>query len=179
VASVSPTRYELLSLLFSLSPSALDVVPRPHWIMGVPMYTKATSPIRRYFDMLLHQQLKTTWTAGTKPISEQTMVDILPSAYRHEQYLKQVEKVSVRYWTLKHLESVLRTNPDDPLLTTKLVLLDGGYGQRQKVWIESIGLVLHVNILGVLPSTLRPGVELDGARVLTVDPIRSQLDFKL
>jgi exoribonuclease-2 len=40
-----------------LKPSRLSLDPTPHSGLGLPMYTRATSPLRRYSDLLVHQQL--------------------------------------------------------------------------------------------------------------------------
>lgn len=38
----------------------LSTTPGPHFMMGVDMYTKATSPLRRFSDLLVHWQIQAT-----------------------------------------------------------------------------------------------------------------------
>lgn len=41
-----------------LGPSLFSAVASPHTSLGLLAYSQATSPIRRYGDLLVHQQLK-------------------------------------------------------------------------------------------------------------------------
>jgi hypothetical protein len=52
-------------LMRRLKPSSLTPDPRPHWTLGVPAYVQLTSPIRRYADLLAHQQLAHFLVTGT------------------------------------------------------------------------------------------------------------------
>jgi len=38
-----------------LSRVVMDFTPQPHWGLGLPEYTFATSPIRRYLDLVIHR----------------------------------------------------------------------------------------------------------------------------
>jgi hypothetical protein len=50
-----------MSTLISLYGSGLlSLEPRPHAMMGLDMYAKATSPLRRFGDLLLHWQIHAT-----------------------------------------------------------------------------------------------------------------------
>ena len=40
-----------------LSRVVMELAPHPHWGLGLPLYTFATSPIRRYLDLVSHRQL--------------------------------------------------------------------------------------------------------------------------
>jgi hypothetical protein len=145
--------------------------------MGLNMYAKATSPIRRYFDMLLHHQLR-----AARPLTEPQLATLLPSAYRHEQYLKQLQKLSTRYWTLAYIQRLLSAAPqeDAPYLTTRLIVLDSSTGTRQKLWIESLALILYGTLLGKGPGVqLRAGQEIERARILSVDPMRSAIELAI
>lgn len=180
IRSGTATRFDTLQLLMSLGPSAVDTQPREHWAMGLDMYTKATSPIRRYFDMLVHHQLR---AATDKPVvlSENSMAALIPSVYRHEQYLKQVQKISTRFWVMKHYQSLLASDPDDPLLTTRIIILDSASGARQKVWVENLALILYATVLGRVPNAaaMSAGHEIEAAKIISVDPMRSSIDLTI
>ena len=45
----------------------MDLTPSPHWGLGLPCYTFATSPIRRYLDLVIHRQLLAV-VSGHPPI---------------------------------------------------------------------------------------------------------------
>lgn len=104
--------YEAHQLLRTLKASAIDLIPRFHYSMGIFGYAKATSPLRRYFDLLLHYQLYAGLSIHggclKKPLSREEMASIVVRPYRHEQYLKRLERASVRYWALMHLQDQLQ-----------------------------------------------------------------------
>jgi exoribonuclease-2 len=90
-----------------LSRVVMDLSPSPHWGLGLPCYTFATSPIRRYLDLVIHRQLLAV-VSGHPPIYgtedlEQILATIEP-AMRRAGLLKTRR---LRYWLLKYLVSRL------------------------------------------------------------------------
>jgi exoribonuclease-2 len=88
-----------------LSRVVMDLSPSPHWGLGVPCYTFATSPIRRYLDLVIHRQLLAA-VSGQAPIYgpeelEQILTIIDPAMRR----AGQLKTRRLRYWLLKHLAS--------------------------------------------------------------------------
>ncbi|MCP4651637.1 MAG: RNB domain-containing ribonuclease, partial [PVC group bacterium] len=41
-----------------LKPAVLQTIPEKHSGLGLEHYTRVTSPLRRYLDLLVHQQLR-------------------------------------------------------------------------------------------------------------------------
>ncbi|MEJ2672042.1 MAG: RNB domain-containing ribonuclease, partial [Deltaproteobacteria bacterium] len=81
----------------------MDLTPSPHWGLGLPCYTFATSPIRRYLDLVIHRQLLAA-VSGHPPIYspddlEQILIIIEPAMRR----AAQLKTRRLRYWLLKHL----------------------------------------------------------------------------
>ncbi|PJF18431.1 hypothetical protein PSACC_01762 [Paramicrosporidium saccamoebae] len=99
--------YDRLKLASFFKASAVDIHPRPHWGLGLASYVKATSPLRRYFDLLLHHQISLSLDANTQPKSAEYIEAIIPTVYRHEQYLKKLERSSRRFWTIRYIEQLL------------------------------------------------------------------------
>lgn len=130
--------YERLRWLETLSPSALDVCPREHWAMALPFYAKATSPLRRYADLLLHQQLLSSLASGRGHPSRDDLPELLPACYRHEQYLRRLDWASRRYWTLAYLEQELAANHGQPLPVTVIPL--AREANVLQLFIEQYGL---------------------------------------
>lgn len=88
-----------------LSRVVMDLTPSPHWGLGLPCYTFATSPIRRYLDLVIHRQLLAV-VSGHPPIYtpddlEQILTTIEPAMRR----AGQLKTRRLRYWLLKHLSS--------------------------------------------------------------------------
>ncbi len=98
-------RLELWQDRRRLSRVVMDLTPSPHWGLGLPCYTFATSPIRRYLDLVIHRQLLAV-VSGHPPIYtpadlEQILTTIEP-AMRRAGLLKTRR---LRYWLLKHLST--------------------------------------------------------------------------
>jgi exoribonuclease-2 len=88
-----------------LSRVVMDLTPSPHWGLGLPCYTFATSPIRRYLDLVIHRQLMAV-VSGQPPIYgpedlEQILATIEPAMRR----AGQMKTRRLRYWLLKHLST--------------------------------------------------------------------------
>jgi exoribonuclease II len=86
-----------------LSRVVMDLSPSPHWGLGLPCYTFATSPIRRYLDLVTHRQLLAV-VSGQPPVYqpedlEQILATIEPAMRR----AGQLKTRRLRYWLLKHL----------------------------------------------------------------------------
>ena len=91
-----------------LSRVVMDLTPSPHWGLGLPCYTFATSPIRRYLDLVTHRQLLAA-------VSGQ------PPAYRPEE----LEQDPVRH-RAGHAAGRATKNPASPLLAPEIPVGPGG-----------------------------------------------------
>jgi exoribonuclease II len=86
-----------------LSRVVMDLVPQPHWGLGLPVYTFATSPIRRYLDLVVHRQILSAMNGGPPFYGEEELERILMTiepAMRRAGFLKTRR---LRYWLLKYL----------------------------------------------------------------------------
>jgi exoribonuclease-2 len=86
-----------------LSRVVMELSPSPHWGLGLPCYTFATSPIRRYLDLVIHRQLLAV-VSGHPPFYrpedlEQILATIDPAMRR----AGQLKTRRLRYWLLKYL----------------------------------------------------------------------------
>ena len=86
-----------------LSRVVTDLTPQPHWGLGLPQYTMASSPIRRYLDLVSHRQilaaLSDTPLPYSRPDLEKILMTIEP-AMRRGGLLKARR---LRYWLLKYM----------------------------------------------------------------------------
>lgn len=86
-----------------LSPLQISTHPKPHSGLGVDLYTQATSPIRRYLDLVVQRQL-TCFLAEEIPIySEETLEEVRMSVEPLVKNLGRIQRNRFRYWILKYL----------------------------------------------------------------------------
>jgi exoribonuclease-2 len=76
--------------------------PAPHAGLGLPAYTQVTSPLRRYLDLVAHQQLR-AYLAGAPPLSTAQIVERVGAVEAVMGGLRQAETLSEKHWTLVYL----------------------------------------------------------------------------
>lgn len=111
--------------------------PRAHRGLGVPFYAQATSPLRRYSDLLAHQQVR-AFLAGRAHLSEDEISSRLGRAAAASALLRQTERASQLHWTLVRL---LR----DPGWTGAGIVVGTGNGPAS-IYIPSLGLETRVHL---------------------------------
>jgi exoribonuclease-2 len=88
-------------------PSRLVSEPSPHFGLGLPVYTRATSPLRRYSDLLVHQQVR-AFIRGDPLIEAQQAAARIAEAEAASASVRRAERLSNQHWKLVYL----RANPD-------------------------------------------------------------------
>ena len=85
--------------LMLLGQTRLQAKPGPHMLMGLPTgYTKTTSPLRRYSDMLAQYQMQSV-LLKQPPKTTSDLEPILNDIQRTEQTAKHVAKEANRLWS--------------------------------------------------------------------------------
>eukprot|EP01121_Diplochlamys_sp_Union-15-3_P013510 TRINITY_DN4199_c0_g1_i1.p1 TRINITY_DN4199_c0_g1~~TRINITY_DN4199_c0_g1_i1.p1 ORF type:complete len:453 (+),score=50.69 TRINITY_DN4199_c0_g1_i1:465-1823(+) len=98
--------FELLSLI-GLLPRA-ETIQRheredpKHFSVGTE-YSRVTSPLRRYSDIITHAQLKAHLRGIPLPYSETDLNSIVNHIDRMTQQIKSLQKFSEKYWLFEHL----------------------------------------------------------------------------
>ncbi len=88
-----------------LSRAVISTYPQPHSGLGVTAYATATSPIRRYHDLLTQRQIKSV--LGMNPAySKNDLEDILAAVSVPMANAGRIQGARKRYWLLKYLESL-------------------------------------------------------------------------
>ncbi|PKN56880.1 MAG: hypothetical protein CVU56_13935 [Deltaproteobacteria bacterium HGW-Deltaproteobacteria-14] len=98
-------QYELLR---RLKPSVLSTRPALHFTLAVDAYCQLTSPIRRYADLVMHQQLSGWLRTGRAPFTSGQLSQRFPDIERLSSLVRRVETESRRYWAARWCEQ----NPD-------------------------------------------------------------------
>jgi len=101
-----PWRELSLSEMYALRrlqrPGRVGVQPGVHAGLGLPAYTRVTSPLRRYLDLVAHQQLR-LHLRGEKPLDVQEILERVGTSEAAQGGLNQAETLSERHWTLVYL----------------------------------------------------------------------------
>jgi exoribonuclease-2 len=88
-------------------PSRLMGEPGPHFGLGLPVYTRATSPLRRYSDLLVHQQIR-AWRSGSTLLTGRQVAERVGEAETAAAAVRRAERLSNQHWKL----AFLRAHPE-------------------------------------------------------------------
>lgn len=88
-------------------PSQNKTSAEPHAGLGIDAYARATSPLRRYLDLVVHQQLR-AHLRGAQVLGPQEVLSRVGAAEAVLGHVRRVERFSNQHWTLVHLHR----NPD-------------------------------------------------------------------
>ena len=107
-----PTQLRRYLMMRQLVPAYLDLIPAPHAGLGVPVYLQATSPLRRYPDLMMQRQISHYILAGKELYSEEEIASVAQRAEVQLRELARIEEQRKRYWFLKFLEQSLARDQD-------------------------------------------------------------------
>jgi exoribonuclease II len=82
---------------------ALGPRPERHSGLGLDAYVTATSPIRKYFDLVTQRQIRAA-LGMEDPYGEPELMRIIQALEQPMTRVGLVQRARVRYWLLKHLE---------------------------------------------------------------------------
>ncbi len=117
--------------------SEMSITPVRHAGLGLDTYTQATSPIRRYSDLLTHFQLKAHLRGEALPFSAEQLREVMMTVTGITQEVTMVERQTNRYWALEYL----RRHPEEIWEITVLMWLREDSGLAL-ILIEDLGLQL-------------------------------------
>ncbi|GHT98170.1 exoribonuclease II [Spirochaetia bacterium] len=116
-----------------MRPRSLSVKPGLHWGLGLDIYTQVTSPLRRYTDLLAHQQIRAFLrNTGDKPLSEEEVLVRLVAGEAAAQAAVHGERASRAHWTAVYLSDKIGSVWDGIALDRK--------GGRAVVMIPALGI---------------------------------------
>jgi exoribonuclease II len=150
-----------------MTKGSLGLYASRHSGLGLDAYAQVTSPIRRYSDLLAHWQIKAFLLGEPLPFTAEMLTAILQAIDPAIWDANQVEKQSVRYWSLEYL----RRNKD---VVWEALMLD---------WLrenEKLALVLIEDLGLKLPMRITRQIQVgDNLRIKTgeVDPRKDVIYF--
>ena len=86
-----------------LQPLVIDTTSQPHSGLGVDVYTQATSPLRRYSDLLAQRQMRAALFEESPPYSETQLKELSLIIQKTLRDIEAMKRNQIRYWILKHL----------------------------------------------------------------------------
>ncbi|MFB6265356.1 MAG: ribonuclease catalytic domain-containing protein [Bradymonadaceae bacterium] len=119
--------------LYNMEPARVTLDPGNHYGLGVPVYAQATSPIRRYGDLVTQRQIKAAAADAEPPHGEDEMAEVIGDVRRATGEAGRIQSETQRYWLLEYMR---RADRD----TWTGVVLDhyDDDGSRGSVWIEEV-----------------------------------------
>lgn len=86
--------------------------PAPHLSLGIDVYAQATSPIRRYVDLIIQRQIVSTLENDDPSYSEDELENLYPKIEIGIRDKRMVERSREKYWVYKHLKNLEGTEID-------------------------------------------------------------------
>ncbi|MDR2741700.1 MAG: RNB domain-containing ribonuclease [Treponema sp.] len=119
-----------------MRPRTLSVKPGRHAGLGLEQYTQVTSPLRRYTDLLAHQQIHAVLGTGAyrdiPPLDEDAVLQALAAGEAAAAAVVRAERASRTHWTAVYLAGKKDSQWDGIVMETK--------GARSTVLIPALGL---------------------------------------
>jgi exoribonuclease-2 len=134
----------------------LKSLPARHAGIGLDMYTQVTSPIRRYQDLIVHQQLR-AHISGHSLLSVEEMLQRLGSTEVITSNMRQAERLSNWHWTMIYLSETPHWRGEGVIVETD--------GSRCTVIIPDIGLETHLRCQPGIPLNTRVPIVLEEANI--------------
>ena len=78
-------------------------VPDSHFGLGLPYYTRVTSPLRRYLDLVVHQQLRAFLT-GQPLLDQEALIERIGLADEASFASRKTERFSNQHWKMLYLK---------------------------------------------------------------------------
>ena len=147
--------------------SRLSLTPGPHSGLGLTAYTQASSPIRRYADLVTQRQFTAMLSDRPIPYSRDELLRVLVSAEAAEQEIRAIEDRSTNYWLLEYLAREQSAHPDRPM---RAIVLD----RKGTVEVEDFYLRSKV----AATAGFEPGVSVQVV-IESVDSTGGDIRFRL
>ncbi|WP_420628054.1 ribonuclease catalytic domain-containing protein [Candidatus Leptofilum sp.] len=102
-----------------------------HAGLGLDQYVQATSPLRRYLDLVVHQQLR-AFLRGESLLDDQAVMERVGAAYAVSGDIRYAERLSNGHWTAVYLQR-------NPEWTGEGIVIDRR-GKRDLILLPELGI---------------------------------------
>lgn len=107
------------------------LTPATHWQLGITAqegYVRATSPLRRYLDMLCHWQIKAALhpkSLGVKPpFSTDDLKGLMMKQHLQEQARRRGGNTSIRLWAMRYINNLIANGGHESLNSLEAIVID-------------------------------------------------------
>jgi exoribonuclease-2 len=162
----------------------VSITPLDHWSLGVHAsdggYSRVTSPLRRFSDMIGHWQIKHALSGSGSLLSPEDMLKKVSHADRLSQRARRMGKTAESYWQMTALQWMHKNSASSPLSLTNLAakVLEAPLGDAILGISDKAGRVYipELRIVAALKQPVYKAVQVkDDVRVsvsdVTVSPI--------
>jgi exoribonuclease-2 len=120
------------------------------------MYTQVTSPIRRYQDLIVHQQLR-AHIRGHDLLTSQEILQRLGAVETVTSNIRQVERLSNQHWTMVYLSETPQWHGEGVIVEAD--------GPNITALIPDIGLDTHLHCQRSLSLNAHVPIVLGGSNI--------------
>ena len=150
----------MFDLRRSLRPSQQSGVPGAHAGLGLELYAQATSPLRRYLDLVVHQQLR-AHLRGAGALDAGQVLERIGATDAVSGSVRQAERLARRHWTLVYLMQRPRWRGE--------AVLVGQRGRQGIFLIPELDLDARLHLRRELPLNSRVTLALRGTNLALLE----------
>ena len=166
-----PLRQHLMLRRFAPAQSGTSAAP--HGGLGVPAYIQATSPLRRYPDMVMQRQITHYLSTGEPLYGLEDITSVAGRADVQLRAMGKLEDERRRYWLLKFFKLRMEQAPDDKEASPfKAIVLENQ--PRRSAMLELVDYPFRVRAR--LPDAIPPGATVT-LRLHSVDLWEKRANF--
>jgi exoribonuclease-2 len=143
---------ESFAIRRKMKPSQQTIKPTPHAGLGMELYVQVTSPLRRYLDLVVHQQLR-AFLQGDELLGDKALMERVGAAEAISGNARWAERRSLEHWTLVYLLQ-------NPGWRGEGIIVDKR-GKRDVVLIPELALETQLYQRKDLPLNSRISVEIE------------------
>lgn len=151
----------MFALRRMLKPGQKSTAPGAHAGLGMDLYAQATSPLRRYLDLVVHQQLRAFLQGGT-PLDSQQILALIGEADEVSRDVRRVERLSNRHWSSVYLLQ-------HPAWQGKGIVVEL-HGRRHVVLLPQLGLETSLYLRQELPLDSKVELKLREVDLVNLEP---------
>jgi exoribonuclease R len=177
---------DMVKYMSILPPSSVTTQPGlPHVVMGITDgYTRATSPLRRFLDVVVHWQLKSHLLGKKKsPFSLAHLNTLSKQIETREKQISILQQRSIQFWVISLLDRMRVDGFTDTMEWNCIVSMPNRSGSTELGGAMEVatGTLLELGIRGriiKLNRTLQTG-EVVKVRVSGLDALLGRIDLEL